>query len=437
MDKSGDKHPASGPRGLLVGAAVAAAILALPLDPAAAGDAEEIAALKKENAELREMVKSLAQDVKALKETVDKTAEAVAAPKAPAKMVSSGKENVALTVSGQVSRILLYADDGNESTIFNADNDYASTRINVTGAAKVTDDLTASAVIEADIESNSTDRIQIQQDRADDTNAFWRERRMELIADSKTFGKLSAGQGSTASDGTAETILSNATVIAGSDIDNLGTRLLFLREDTKASSGRTVGNLFFNSDGFGRDDRIRYDSPSFMGLTASTSYSDGDRWDAALRYKKKYEFGTLEAATSYFDARTTGTPGSVAGFSGMAASAAYKAPFGTSIQGTYSEMDFEQNGRDTANFWYAALGHDAKFTEIGETSLIVAYAHTQDQAVNGSSGDFWALAAVQMIDKASTELYFTVGQFMAELPGNPSVDLEDITVAGVGARVKF
>ncbi len=416
---------------------MAGAIGILPVGMAVADDSAEIAALKKENAELREMVQGLAKDVKALQEGAIKSAEAAAAPKAPAKMVSSGKESVALTLSGQVNRMLLYANDGNESATFNADNDYGSSRVNLTGTAKITDDVTASAVIEADIESNSSDRVQIQQDRADDTNSFWRERHMELIVDSKTLGKLSAGQGSVASDGTAETILSNATVIAGSDVDNLGTRLLFLREDTNVSSGRTVGNLFSNFDGFGRDDRIRYDSPNLAGLVASTSFSDGDRWDAALRYKNKYEFGTLEAATSYFDARSTGTAGSVAGFSGLAASAAYKALFGTSIQGSYAENDFEQRGRDTANFWYAALGHDAKFTDIGETSLIVAYAHTQDQAVNGSTGDFWALAAVQMIDKASTELYFTIGQFMAGLPGNPSVDLEDITVAGVGARVKF
>ena len=56
-------------RALLLGTALAsAAVIALPIGNSVAGDAEDIAALKKENAELRELVKGLAQDMKALKE---------------------------------------------------------------------------------------------------------------------------------------------------------------------------------------------------------------------------------------------------------------------------------------------------------------------------------------------------------------------------------
>jgi len=421
--------------GLLAGVAALAIAAAMP---ARADTQSEIDAIKAENAELREMVKGLKQDVKILMKTMATTSEAVASPKTPPKMATSGNENVSLTVAGQVNRMLFYADDGDQSQLFNADNDYSSTRLTITGKAKVTEDISVSAVVEGELESNSTDRVQIGQDRADNTNAGFRERKYEIIGESKQFGRISAGQGSTASDGTAEVILSGTQVVAGSGIDAMGNRIIFLREDNKAGSGRSIANLFSNFDGLSRDDRIRYDSPTFAGFTASGSYSDGDRWDAALRYKNKFSFGDVEAAASYFDASATGTPGSVVGFTGVAISAGYEAPFGTNIGGAYSINDFEARGRDTANFWYVMLGQDLKLLELGETSFAIDYAATQDQTINASSGHYWSFSAVQQIKKVATELYFKVGQFDAELPGSGGdIDLEAITFAGLGARVKF
>lgn len=417
-----------------------AAMALMAAGPAKADVQSDVAAIKAENAELREMVKSLKQDMQILQKTIAKTSEVVASPKTPPKMATSGNENVSLTVAGQVNRMLFYADDGDQAQLFNADNDYSSTRLTITGKAKVTEDISVSAVVEGELESNSTDRVVISQDRADNTNAGFRERKYEVIGESKTFGRISAGQGSTASDGTAEVILSGTQVIAGSGIDAMGNQILFLREDNNASSGRRISALFANFDGLSRDDRIRYDSPSLAGFTLSSSYSDGDRWDAALRYKNKFSFGEIEAAASYFDARSTGTLNAApTGFSGVAFSAAYEAPFGTNIGGAFSNNDFEANRRDTAQFWYFMLGQDLKLLELGETSFAIDYAHTDDQAINGSSGNYWSLTAVQQIKKAATELYFKVGQFDAELPGpnRTDIDLEDITFAGLGARVKF
>ena len=45
----------------------------------------------------------------------------MAEPAEPAKMVKSGKDKVSLKVYGQVNRMLLLANDGNDSRLFNAD----------------------------------------------------------------------------------------------------------------------------------------------------------------------------------------------------------------------------------------------------------------------------------------------------------------------------
>jgi len=82
--------------------------------------------LESENAELRSKVEDLMQEVQILKNMVvqqgNKMMEA-AEPAVPAKMVRSGKDKVSLKVYGQVNRMLILANDGNDSRLFNTDND--------------------------------------------------------------------------------------------------------------------------------------------------------------------------------------------------------------------------------------------------------------------------------------------------------------------------
>lgn len=390
--------------------------------------------------QLREEVKALREEVALLRSSVrqgerDSPKASGEEPKR-AGIAGSGNEHVALTISGHANRLILYADDGGESQFFNADNEFSSSRVNLTGRASVTDDLSLAGVIEVEIESNSTDRVQIGQDRADNANAFFRERTIEVVADSQSLGRLSIGQGSTAADGTFETILSGTDVIAGSKVEAYGGRLEFRREIDGQLSGRQVINLISNQDS-GRDDRVRYDTPSLKGLTASASWADGDRWETALRYSLKSEGGELQAALGYLDGRSTGSPGSTIGATTVGGSVSYEAPFGANLQAAYSRQDFELAGRSSAEFWWVMLGQDLDFTELGPTAISVSYAHAQDQALNGSVARFWGIAAVQDIRRAATQLYFAFGQFTGELPGAETIELDSITVATLGARVKF
>jgi hypothetical protein len=427
----------------MAGTALAALAVAMPLGQARADMAAEFEALKAENAELKGEVSTLKQDIKIIQKTMAKTSEAVAAPKTPPKMVTSGNENIALTVAGQVNRMVFYADDGRDGDVFFADNDYGSTRLTITGKGKITDDISISALVEAEFESNSTDRVKIQDDtpgRDDATRAIFRERKYEIIGESKTLGKVSLGQGSTASDGTAEVSLSGTGVVAGSGIDAMGALINFQQKNVANISTQTVTSFFKNFDGLSRTDRIRYDSPAIAGFTASGSYIDGDSWDAALRYKNKFGFGEIEAAASYFQSHQVNS------FLGTAVSGAYETTFGTNIAGTYSMNDQRGNiingNPNVSEYWYVMIGQDLKVIDLGETSFAIDYAQQNDQFANGSRGKFRSFTAVQQIKKASTELYFKVGEFF-DVKGPPAAvktvinDLDDIFIAALGARVKF
>ncbi|MCZ6849821.1 MAG: hypothetical protein O7F75_13370, partial [Alphaproteobacteria bacterium] len=79
-----------------------------------------------------------------------------------------------LTMSGQVNRAFLIANDGNDSEVFHVDNDASSTRIRWVGKGKVTENFDAGMLIEVQLESNSTADITIAGHEAatPSTNSF-------------------------------------------------------------------------------------------------------------------------------------------------------------------------------------------------------------------------------------------------------------------------
>jgi predicted porin len=420
-------------RALLVGTVLSGAVAAAPLSGAKADMQDEIDALKAENAELREMVKSLIQDVQVLQNSVKQTNEAVqaaATPKAPEKMVQAGRSDVQVTVSGHVNRMLFYADDGDQAQLFNADNKSSSSRLNVTGKGKISDDLTAGAIVEVELRSNDSSRVTMAQESENSPGVSLTERRLEAYLQSETFGTLFLGQGPQAADGVTENDLSGTSVISTSSMgQDQGTSILFRRSGTNLSSGFTVGNLFNNFD-VSRRDRIRYDTPDIAGFIGSISYSDFDIYDYALRYGGEFDGWKAVAAIGYTDMQNQPV-----GSSNINGSAAIRAPFGTSIQGAYAVQDVDVVGRNDGDLWWIKLGHEfAELVPFGSTAVSIAYAETGDQAVNESEGSWWSLAAVQIIKKASTEIYFNVGQYNADIP---NISTEDILIAGLGARVRF
>lgn len=405
--------------------------------------------LEEENAALRSMVEDLRQEVEILKGMVLKQNERIAeaaAPAAPAKMVKSGKDKVSLSVSGQVNRMLLYASDGRDSRLFHADNDQSSTRVRFKGKATLDDEWSAGATFEAELESNSSGSVAIEDDGVggDSNKAALKERKLELFFKSKRLGKLSLGQGSTASDGSTKEDLSGTGVITSAGFGGTGGSLAFVRSDSATrelarkpkedglGDPYTVGDLFGNRGGLSRRDRVRYDTPSFGGVKLSTSFLGGKwsddsvesgAWDAALRYGREFDGVEVAAALATWkkDKDTKGHGGS----------ASVLVPSGTSLTLSYSSQDKE--GTDST-FQYAKLGQTFDATSAGKTSISVGYGKTEDQSGPGNEGTYYDLAAVQKIKNLGAELYAVWGVFKAEIPGTPT---EDITIAATGARIKF
>jgi hypothetical protein len=352
---------------------------------------------------LKSQIEGLARDLQKVRDAVQQNQQAVTDVKASAEggnsIIRSGRKDTSLSISGQVNRMVFYADDGDQARWFHADNDKSSTRLRLVGKSALDGDWSAGTNIEVQFESNSTGDVTIRQNTAVAASNSFTERKLELWFANAQAGKLTLGQGPTASDGSVEEDLSGTTVITNASFADLGGSLAFRVSGTRGTStGVTVGGLLSSQGGLSRDDRIRYDSPTLGGAKLSTSWVDGDEWDVALRYGR--EFNGTELA----------------------------------LAGGYSVEDLEANGREDEEFWQVKLGHDFKITDIGGTAVSLTYAQTDNAGATNREGTYVGLAAVQNVAKVGAEIYALFGQFDADLPG---VVTEDITVGGIGARVKF
>lgn len=415
---------------------LAAALLGTTFLIGLAGPALADSHLESENADLRSKVEDLMQEVQILKNMVleqnKKMMEAAepAAPAAPAKMVTSGKDRVGLSVSGQVNRMLLYASDGNDGRLFHADNDQSSTRFRMKGKAKMDGGWSAGATFEAELESNSSGSVTLTDSKigGDSHKASLKERKLEVWIKSKAAGKLSFGQGSTASDGTIEEDLSGTGVITSAGFAGTGDSLEFVNAGGQVS-GVTVGDLFSNMDGLSRKDRLRYDSPSFDGFQVSASHlgdldDGGSAWDVALRYGREWGNFEVAAAASHWVKGGDTT--------GMGGSASLLAPSGTSVALAYSTED--SDGGADPNFTYLKLGQKLDLNSAGSTAFSIGYGGTEDQGGVGNSGSYMDFAVVQKLKELGAELYAVYGIYDAGIVGTPT---NDITIGGVGARIKF
>ena len=193
-----------------------------------------------------------------------------------ATVLTALQEKIKRKIYGQVNRGILYSDDGDHSEFFNVDNDNSSTRMGFEGNASVTKELTLGSKIEVQFESNSTASVNQTSNNGVGTNTFT-NRKLEIYGAGEHFGKINIGQGSTASDGTAEVDFSETAIIAYSAIQDMAAGFLFRNSQTGSLTSITIGNTYSQLDGLGRNARIRYDTPVLLGgYSLSTSFGTND-----------------------------------------------------------------------------------------------------------------------------------------------------------------
>jgi hypothetical protein len=189
-----------------------------------------------------------------------------------------------------------------------------------------------------------------------------------------------------------------------------------------------VSNGFSNVDGLGRDDRVRYDTPSFYGFKLGGTVAADSRWDAAINWGGQGFGFKAGAAAAVSDRNQDNEDRQYNGsFSVLHES--------TGLNLTFSGAMREKDNQGDSTNLYAKGGWIADFFSIGNTAFAVDYTQSTNFPTGSDDGYSVGLAAVQFLEDYGTELYAQYRLYSLDRSGGAG--FEDINVGTVGARVKF
>ena len=310
-------------------------------------------------------------------------------------------DGTVIRFSGQLNMGVLHYDDGQDDFTNFVDNDNSSSRVRFQIFSN-SDDWKFESTLEAEYQPLASNVVSQLNQEPDWDFPATNIRKAEVAFANEQFGKLWLGQGSMASDGTAEVDNSGTGVIAYSTISDTAGGYFF-RIEGDGLSDVTVGSSFSNFDGLGRKLRVRYDTPTFHGFGLRTSYGEdalaglnNPLYDVAAVYSGDFEQVDLDAAIAFSRNEGTDTDildGSISGLhkpTGISLTLAGGREYNDSVEGRYG---------------YVKLGYQHQFFDMGSTAFSVDYYFGNDVAAAGSDSASVGLAAVQNIDDYNLQLW--------------------------------
>ena len=237
--------------------------------------------------------------------------------------VRKGNRRVSLTLSGQVSRQIMYWNDGDQHDVYSVDNGLNTSRFRLVGSATLVPGYKTGFLFELDmrIGARSNQVTQIDDDGFSGSGGILGGaalgdgiggagdsvigiRQANWWVESTHWGKVTVGRTNTSTAGISTIDLSNAGVVITSEPGNYQGGFLMrngigrLGSSWSNQCGGPTGAGPYSSDcwehGPSRRDAIRYDTPTWFGFSMSGSFGEDDFYDAAARYAG--DFGAFRVA---------------------------------------------------------------------------------------------------------------------------------------------
>lgn len=336
-----------------------------------------------------------------------------------------------LTISGQVNRALIWADDGEEDYLFHVDNSASSSKLRFIAEKGMSGELTVGSALEFDFRVNNSFSVgQANSKRPQDGTNF-RDRRVEVWIDGAGWGRIWVGKGWTASEDSSEQDLSGTYVAGYSDPGVMGGGMRF-RNPAGIDDTPRLQDVTENMDGLGRDVRVRYDTPlAWAPVQLRTSTVQGGAFDGALFYDHTLAGMRVAAAMAYADVHRISSlyrdfvNGSISILSGnginLTAAGGLKQRADTSV---------EQDPR----FSYIKLGYQRAIWGIGKTAFSIDYHQARDLMQTGDRAEVSGFQVVQNFSSWRLDAYLGGRSHRLDRPDDK---FEPIVVVMAGVRMKF
>jgi predicted porin len=380
-----------------------------------------------------------------------------------------GNRKVTLTVSGWVNEGIFFWDDGVERNVYVGTNSLEQSRFQFVGEASVTSDLSAGYRLELGVQDDPSSGFSQAAPESARSNSL-NVRQSHWYLKSKTFGKLAVGLNGMATyhllDDTDITATRNYEDDEG-DAVALGAFQIRVDRNFVGSTKWTDIMGGFNNSTPGQNGRrnvVRYDTPDWMGFTASTAWGEGGVWDAALKYRNK-KLGDFDVSTavgyglSYEDVAAAAATSQCTKvqFSAKdgcewwgAGGTILHNPTGLYLHGSYGQQKVNLTGApagvdDTSSTWLIQPGIQSSITALGKTVFFGEYRNDDvgvSQKALSSDLRFYSLGVVQQIDKAAMDLYVVYHHSSGDVTGLSggsagTVALDDFDMVITGARIQF
>jgi hypothetical protein len=346
----------------------------------------------------------------------------------PGLALADGAAPLSFKFYGQLNFGVFHVDDGQGDDTYLTDNDNSNSRIGIIHQTELANGHRLKFHFESGLGFSGSAAATLDDN---DLDLQWQRtelRKLEVVYGTPTYGTLSFGQGSTATDGVAERDFSGTSVVHYSSVNALAGSVEF-RIAGGAGAGTTINTAFRNFDG-ARRFRLRYDSPAVKGFALAVSAGqevlrhgdDREYYDLALRYDR--DLDQFKASGRIGFARDGSDRSSVA-----SSIAVLHKPTGLNL--AFATGRQQETG---AEYAYLKLGLKQRWIDLGETAVSFDVFRGDYLAGIGSQSTSYGIGVVQKWDRYNTELY--AGYRSYELTG-AAVAVEDINVAVIGARWKF
>jgi len=348
--------------------------------------------------------------------------------------VAPSQQGVTVQLYGQVSRAVMFADDGHQSKWFHVDGQPSSTRFGINASGQVAPGLRAGGRIETEMKSNPSNVVSFADPStgAVGGQVLWAERWLDGWFEGG-WGRVTMGQGSGAADDVSTIDLSGTNMPNGTCPTDWGGGIQTRTAAGGAGPASVVGFLGDCNDFESRYDRIRYDSPTFGGFQARFSQGQktdaGEAVEASIWYTGKLA-GDFQAAIGYSNVNNS-SAGGVADRETIGFGVGWLHTSGFNVQANWTEVDgisgVAGDNRKGTTTW-VKVGY-----KFGQHAVGIDYAMYEDIAAAGDEGDSIGLGYVWNPVRWA-ELYTGYHLFTFD---RPNVSLEDVTVFTIGTRIRF
>jgi len=325
-----------------------------------------------------------------------------------------------LVMSGQVSRVIMHADDGNSSrTFFTGPGGGGGIRIRWIASGTLSDSVTAGAVAELNMPEDNTDGGATLSstnigdggtDGATVSDDTWDLRHQYVWVNHKTMGKVSLGNTSVATDG----IGANSGRKHGRGIRFVNT----VGGTDSIIAANTVSATFSDLD-IGRANNIRYDSVNFGGTSVRFSLWDSRGFDASLRYAGKTGAVAIDGKVGYVEqsASSASTNFTLMGSLSLTHDSGLSVKGGAAKRnyaGAASKTDTasQQGGVDDPYVYSIDLGYSMpKLVSVGATKFNFIYQNSNNVVRDAHEAVSYLVQASQSFDAIGASMVLSYQNF--------------------------